>query len=150
MTVRKRRKKNKLRGQRTHGHGDTKNRRGAGSRGGRGRAGSHKHKFTKYYGGFGKEKKKLRGKARGRALNLDQIGQFLGEWVAAGKAEKKGNTFAVDGKKAGFAKIVARGELQARIAFENVKASKRALEKLKKSGSTVKEHGKEAESHGSS
>ena len=54
MPERTRRKKNKLRGNRTHGKGNTKNHRGAGSKGGRGRAGSHKHKFSKYYKTFGK------------------------------------------------------------------------------------------------
>ena len=54
MVVRKRRKKNKQRGERTHGHGNTKNKRGAGSRGGVGKAGSHKHKYSKYYDSFGK------------------------------------------------------------------------------------------------
>ena len=73
MTIRKRKKKNKLRGHRTHGKGDTKNHRGAGSRGGVGRAGSHKHKFTKYYGEFGTEKKKVAGKPIGPSINLDQI-----------------------------------------------------------------------------
>ncbi len=138
MTVRKRRKKNKLRGHRTHGKGDTKNRRGAGSRGGRGRAGSHKHRFTKYYGHFGEEKKNVRGRAKGAALNLDQIEQFLPRWIAEGKAEKKGNEIVVDGKNAGFEKIVARGSLHTKVVFENVTASKKAAEKLKQSGSTVK------------
>ena len=57
MVVRRRKKKNKLRGQRTHGGGGTKNRRGAGCRGGVGKAGSHKHKFSKYYVEFGIKKK---------------------------------------------------------------------------------------------
>ena len=77
MTVRKRKKKNILRGHRTHGHGDTKNGRGAGSRGGVGRAGSHKHKFTKYAGEFGIEKKQVIGKPIGPSMNLDQIEQML-------------------------------------------------------------------------
>ena len=53
MVVRKRRKVNKQLGERTHGHGDTKNWRGSGNRGGVGRAGSHKHKFSKYWMTFG-------------------------------------------------------------------------------------------------
>ena len=61
MVVRKRKKLvNKMLGQRTRGNGDTKRRRGAGSRGGRGLAGSHKHKYSKYAGKFGQEKKKVR------------------------------------------------------------------------------------------
>ncbi|MAG21983.1 MAG: hypothetical protein CL943_01580 [Candidatus Diapherotrites archaeon] len=139
MTVRRRKKKNTLRGHRTHGQGDTKNRRGAGSRGGRGRAGSHKHKFNKYSGEFGTQKKKIIGKPRGASLNLDQIEQFLPGWIAAKKIEQKGTEIIVDGKKVGFSKIVSRGTLVSKIIFENVSASKKALEKLKASGSVLKE-----------
>lgn len=138
MTVRRRRKKNTVRGHRTHGQGDTKNRRGAGSRGGRGRAGSHKHKYTKYFGTFGKNKKKVIGKPLGPSINLDQIEQMLPTWIAAEKVSKEGNKVIVDGKKIGFAKILARGQLKSKIVFENFKASQKAMEKLKESGSIVK------------
>jgi large subunit ribosomal protein L15 len=138
MTVRRRRKKNTVRGHRTHGQGDTKNRRGAGSRGGRGRAGSHKHKYTKYFGTFGKNKKKVIGKPLGPSINLDQIEQLLPTWIAAEKVSKEGNKIIVDGKKIGFAKILARGQLKSKVVFENFKASQRAMEKLKESGSVVK------------
>ena len=138
MTVRKRKKKNKLRGHRTHGKGDTKNKRGAGSRGGRGRAGSHKHKFTKYFGEFGQDKKKITGKPLGPSLNLDQIDAALPKWMEQKKVVKEGTNIVVDGKKLGFVKIIGRGQLDSKVVFENVKVSKKALEKLEKSGSTVK------------
>ncbi|MCX6767472.1 MAG: uL15 family ribosomal protein [Candidatus Micrarchaeota archaeon] len=44
MPRRQERKKKKYLGNRTHGAGNMKNRRGKGSKGGRGRAGLHKHK----------------------------------------------------------------------------------------------------------
>jgi len=138
MTVRRRKRKNKLRGQRTHGKGDTKNHRGGGSKGGRGRAGSHKHKFNKYSDEFGTEKKQVIGGEKAPAINLDKIEQMLPKWVETGKAEKQGNSFSVDGNKAGFGKIVSSGELVSKVVFENVKASKKALEKLAKSGSSIK------------
>lgn len=146
MTVRRRKKKDTVRGHRTHGKGDTKNRRGAGSRGGRGRAGSHKHKYTKYFGTFGKNKKKVIGKPLGPSMNLDQIEQMLPKWVAAEKAVKEGNKVIVDGQKLGFAKILAKGQLKSKIVFENLKASKRALEKIQESGSVVKGIEEETES----
>jgi large subunit ribosomal protein L15 len=138
MTVRKRRKKNRLRGHRVHGKGDTKNKRGAGSRGGRGKAGSHKHRFTKYYADFGKEKKQVRGKPRAKAVNLDEVEQSLPAWIASGKAQKSGDKIVVDGKKTGFGKLLGRGELHSRIVFENVAASKAAAMKLRKSGCVLK------------
>ena len=140
MTVRRKRKLNKLRGQRKHGHGDTKNRRGGGSRGGRGKAGSHKHKYTKYFATFGTEKKKVKGKQELESLNLDQIQQFLPKWVAEGKAVQSAGEITVDARKAGFSKIVARGQLHSKVVFENAKASKRAAEKLGKSGCVLKWH----------
>ena len=150
MTVRERKRKNKLRGQRTHGKGDTKNKRGAGSRGGRGKAGSHKHKFTKYYAEFGKDRK-VREKSTVVALNLDEIEQLLPKWILQGKIEKGSNT-VIDGNKLGFSKVLARGKLKSKIVFENVKASKKAVEKIKESGSTIKEEKieKEVEENGSS
>lgn len=45
MTVRIKSRKSKHLGNRTYGGGNTKNRRGKGSRGGKGRAGWHKHKW---------------------------------------------------------------------------------------------------------
>ncbi|MDP6670944.1 MAG: uL15 family ribosomal protein [archaeon] len=138
MTVRRRKKKNTVRGHRTHGQGDTKNRRGAGSRGGRGRAGSHKHKYTKYFGTFGKNKKKVIGKPLGPSINLDQIEQMIPTWIAKEKVSKEGNKVIIDGKKIGFAKILARGQLKSKVVFENFKVSQKAMEKLKESGSIVK------------
>ena len=138
MTVRKRKKKNILRGHRTHGHGDTKNGRGAGSRGGVGRAGSHKHKFTKYAGEFGIEKKQVIGKPIGPSMNLDQIEQMLPKWLASEKVVKEGNSIVVDGKKVKLAKIVGRGKLVSKIIFENLNASKKAVEKIKENGSEIK------------
>jgi len=149
MTVRERKKKNKVRGQRTHGKGDTKNRRGAGSRGGRGRAGSHKHKFVKYHAEFGKDRK-VREKSTVVALNLDEVEQLLPKWIAEGKVEK--GKMALDGKKLGFSKLLGRGSLKTKVVFENVSASKKAAEKIKKSGSSIKEEKteKEVEENGSS
>lgn len=57
MPRRKPRRKTKMRGSRFHGFGNVKNKRGKGCRGGVGRAGLHKHKFswiTKYNPGYGR------------------------------------------------------------------------------------------------
>ncbi|MBN2066869.1 MAG: uL15 family ribosomal protein [Candidatus Diapherotrites archaeon] len=139
MVVRRRRKKNKVRGNRTHGKGDTKNRRGAGSRGGRGRAGSHKHKFTKYYGEFGTEKKKLREKTTVNAINLDQLQQQLPKMLAEKKAVKEGNSIVIDGNKIGFGKILSMGNLKEKLVARNIRASKKAMEKIEKAGGKVEQ-----------
>jgi len=134
MVVRKRKRVNRLLGQRTRGNGDTKNRRGAGSRGGRGLAGSHKHKYAKYHGKFGKEKKKLRSKKYVNAVNIDQLMQQMPKLVASGKVLKESGLLVVDGKKTGIDKLLSAGSLEEKLLVRNMKASKKAVEKLEKAG----------------
>ena len=70
MVVRKRRKKNRMRGSRTHGCGGTKQKRGSGGRGGVGLAGGHKHKFSLYYADHFGEKSGLKPKDKGKAMPI--------------------------------------------------------------------------------
>lgn len=148
MTVRKRRKKNKLRGNRTHGKGDTKNKRGAGSRGGRGRAGSHKHKYSIYYGVFGTEKKKLRGKTRLPAINIEEIPRNIPEWEKQGLLEKTGKGFLLDGKKIRVSKIIGRGTASFPIFLKNVSVSAKAKKKIEQAGGKILETEEEEKAEG--
>ncbi len=138
MVVRKRKKRvTKMLGQRTRGNGDTKRRRGAGGRGGRGLAGSHKHKYSKYAGKFGQEKKQVRSRKVVRELNIDLLVQKMPKLEAAGKILKEANTIVIDGSKIGFDKLLSKGELKQKIIVRNMKASKKAIEKVKKAGGEV-------------
>jgi large subunit ribosomal protein L15 len=136
MVVRKRRKKNKLRGMRQHGAGDKKNRRGAGSRGGVGRAGSHKHKFTKWYMTFG-IKRTRKAAEKPQAVNLDFINHKLPVWIESGKAKKEGEFVVVDGSALGFGKVLGKGKISTKIKLVNAKASASAIEKIKAVGGTM-------------
>jgi len=136
MVVRRRRKKNKLRGHRTHGAGGTKNRRGSGCRGGVGRAGSHKHKFSKYYMDFG-TKITLKPKKKGISMNLAEFSSMLGVWAEKKLVEMKGNSFVVDCSKIGVDKLLGRGELSAKVELSNVKASRKAVEKIEAAGGSL-------------
>lgn len=138
MVVRRRRKKNKLRGQRTHGGGGTKNRRGAGSRGGVGRAGSHKHKFSKYYLDFG-VKKTLKAKNKAITINVEEIEARMEEWLAGKKVQNENGIFIIDGRNIGFGKVLGRGILTKKIKVENVSLTKKAAEKITKAGGQVME-----------
>lgn len=133
MVVRKRRKKNKMRGNRMHGGGNTKNRRGSGNRGGFGKAGSHKHKFSKYYVDFG-VKRTLKAKARPAAINLEDIGAQLQKWIASGKAKSEGGMILIDGKVLGFGKILGQGVVKEKLRIVNAKASKEAFRKITAAG----------------
>ncbi len=132
MVVRRRKKINRNLGERTRGNGDTKNRRGAGSRGGRGLAGSHKHKFSKYAGKFGKEKRKLLSRKVVKAFNIELLVQAMPGLLEKGKAMKEGNATVVDGKVIKFDKLLSRGNLEEKWIVRNVKASKKAIEKIEK------------------
>ncbi|MCX6804377.1 MAG: uL15 family ribosomal protein [Candidatus Diapherotrites archaeon] len=131
MSDRKRRKKNKLRGQRTMGAGNTKNRRGAGSRGGRGKAGSNKHKFHSI-GRLKPVKYRLKSQRKGKAIQLGVLNQMLEILVLKGKAKKEGEKYIVD-KKSGFEKVLSQGEATHKIILK-INASKGAISKIIKAG----------------
>ena len=73
MVIRRDKKLKKYLGTRSRGAGNTKNRRGAGCKGGKGRAGSKKHKFQKYVKLFGTEKIKPRQKKIENTISLFTI-----------------------------------------------------------------------------
>ncbi len=136
MTVRKRRRVNKLRGKRFHGHGNTKNARGKGARGGMGRAGSHKHKFTSYWMTFG-QKITLKAKPKPKAINLAEFLRLIPQWLSEKKAEKKGEKIVVDGYKVGYGKILGRGNVEQALVLSNLAVSKGAREKIEEAGGSV-------------
>jgi large subunit ribosomal protein L15 len=138
MVVRKRRKKHRLRGNRTHGKGNTKNKRGAGVRGGRGKAGSDKHKYSKYYLSFG-VKKRLKPKPRNKSINLGELNELLDKLVEKGKIVLKENVYVIDGKNFPFSKITSRGEILKPIEVKGVKLSQRAREKIMQSNGKIVE-----------
>lgn len=127
------RKSKYLRGSRRHGKGNVKNKRGAGNRGGRGRAGMHKHKFSytvKYepdaFGrrGFFRKKKKE------ASINLWQIENF----IKTGCLDKKGDMFEFnfDGK------ILGSGFITQPILVRAKSFTKKAEEKIKSVGGRIK------------
>lgn len=142
MVVRRRKKKNRLRGQRTHGKGNTKNKRGAGCRGGRGRAGSHKHKFSKYYMTFG-VKRKLKAKEKPKAINLDELSERLAKLGREKKVEKEGDYIVINGNTLPVSKILSTGLISEKILVKNLAVSKKAKEKIEKAGGKVEEEIKE-------
>lgn len=131
MVERRRRKKNKLRGQRTMGAGNTKNRRGAGSRGGRGKAGANKHRFDTFNRFKGK-KYRLKGTAKGKAITLGQLDLIIERLLAKGKVVQEGDKIIID-KRSGYEKILSQGETKRKIVLK-INASKKAIAKIIKAG----------------
>ena len=130
MVVRKRRKKNKLRGNRTHGKGNTKNKRGKGVKGGRGRAGSKKHKRNYY---TFDEKYKLKPIKKENTITLEKINDL----VENKKLPEKDGFFVFDGNEQNTEKVLGRGSLIYKVLFKNVKMSERTKEKITSSGGKV-------------
>ena len=133
MTRRLKSRNRKYAGDRTHGGGNKKNRRGKGSRGGRGRAGYHKHKWMhtiKY------ELHDLYMKHKGfhnvatravKIMTLDQINSL----VELGKVEKKGNSYTVS---LPHHKVLATGALFYPVEVTALTFSAWAVKKIQKAG----------------
>ena len=151
MVVRKRKKKNKLRGHRSMGKGDTKNNRGGGSRGGRGRAGSKKHNRLKYLHEVGMLRK-LKPKFKLDSLNLKDIDKLITQLSLKKDTQKEDGLVVFDGRKQGIEKILSVGELKQKAFFKNVAFSKKAAEKIEKAGGKIEDKkdtaNKSIESHG--
>ncbi|HEX55289.1 MAG: 50S ribosomal protein L15 [Candidatus Altiarchaeales archaeon] len=138
------RKIRKMRGSRTCGYGSAQKHRGAGSRGGRGLAGSKKHKWSyiskympEHFGkrGFKRPKKLI--KVR-RIINIGDIEKCLDKFLSDGKVEKKGNSYIIDLKLLGYDKLLGSGKVIHKFIVKNVEScSKSAIKKIEETGGTV-------------
>ncbi len=136
-----RKKNSRLRGTHTHGWGAKKKHRGAGSRGGRGNAGSGKRgdcKKPSYWGdtrfagkhGFKRPAKKVR---KIQSINLKIMERNL-RWF---NAVEKNGVFEVDLSKAGIRKLLGTGKVTKKYNIKVEYASKSAIEKVTKAGGNV-------------
>ena len=138
MVVRRKRKINKLRGHRTCGHGNTKNRRGSGARGGVGRAGMHKHKFNKMWPELVKgHKKRLKPKEKPVVITIADLEAGIPKWEKKGLLQKQDSYLVIDGKKLGITKIIGTGTLNQKLLVQNIAITEKAAQKVKKAGGKV-------------
>ena len=130
MPTRYKRKVHYLRGSRRMGRGNIKNRRGSGNRGGRGRAGLHKHKWSSVAAReeefFGKHGFRRPNKKRVPVVNIWEIENY----VEKGALEKDGEhyVFHFKGKVLGF------GKLSYPVKVYALSFSKKAKEKIEAAG----------------
>ncbi|MFH1247030.1 MAG: uL15m family ribosomal protein [Candidatus Micrarchaeota archaeon] len=125
MTRRLKSRTRKYAGNRTHGGGNKKNRRGKGSKGGRGRAGYHKHKWMhtiKYefealkmkHKGFSSQSKVM------PTITIEQINKLL----ESGKVEKNNANFAFPGIKViGSIPLISKANVTASAFSKGAKTS---------------------------
>ena len=122
---RKRKRSVKLHGTRTHGKGNTKNKRGKGRKAGKGMAGFMKSKWTytvkymkDYFGvhGFNSISKKL------ESVSVERINEL----AATGRLEKKGSMFEFQFK----GKVLGTGKLEFPVKVVASRISEGAKEKI--------------------
>lgn len=130
---RKGRRKKRYLGQRSHGRGDTKNRRGSGNRGGRGMAGICKHKWSwatkndpEYYGahGFVNPTKKT-----AKVVHLYEINRR----AVLDKLKKKEGKYQFEFK----GKVLATGNVTLPLSIKALAWSKNVEKKLGESGGEI-------------
>ena len=128
--IMKKKKVTKLRGSKTHGWGSKKKHRGAGSRGGRGFAGSKKQKKTWIM----KHKKNHLGKRGFKSLRQREIKSSVKAINIRDIPEDFLKGTEIDLSKLGYEKLLGSGELKKPIIFKAKVFSETAKEKIKKSG----------------
>lgn len=131
-------KRSKYRGSRTCGGGTHKNRRGAGNRGGRGRAGHRDHRFSHFllYGEIhnGKDGFYNQTSREDRTLSIGQLDQLAGTLLLSGKASREGDTIVIDAHQIGIDKILGNGKITLKMNITARSFSAQAKSKIEAMG----------------
>ncbi len=139
MVVRRRKKVRKQRGSRTYGWGSQKKHRGKGSKGGKGKAGMHKHKWTytvKYEPDhFGKRGFKRPIKNVVKAINLSEIEKLVSKNPEVVK--KENGSQIIDLTKLGYEKVLGKGKISKPYVIIARKFSEKAKQKIEAVGGKV-------------
>ena len=132
-------KKKKNRGSRSHGRG-VKHGRGAGERGGRGKAGLGKHKWKSlakddpdYFGpkGFTRPQQLIE---EDEVINIYQVEEMLDELLELGYAHEEDSVYEIDLEEAGFDKLLSRGKPTKEMKINIPNSSKKAKQKIEDAG----------------
>jgi large subunit ribosomal protein L15 len=132
-------KRSKYRGSRTCGGGTHKNRRGAGNRGGRGRAGINAHHFVKWYkemGGpvFGKNGFCNQIATEVTAIDVGALDQIVPSLLAQGIAKQEGDTVVINAADMGIMKVLGSGRVTKKLSISAPAFSETAKAKIEKMG----------------
>jgi large subunit ribosomal protein L15 len=132
-------KRSKYRGSRTCGGGTHKNRRGAGNRGGRGRAGINAHHFVKWYkemGGpvFGKDGFSNSTQVTVTVMDVGIIDQIIPSLLAQGIAKNEGDAIVINTADMGICKVLGSGKVTKKLNISAPAFSESAKLKIEKMG----------------
>lgn len=136
-------KTKKKRGSRTHGRGSSKKGRGAGERGGRGKAGLHKHKY-KWTVKYDPEHFGPKGFTRPQGLieetepiNIYQVEENLDDFIEQGFASKTESGYEINLKEAGYDKLLSKGTPRYQMKINVPSSSSKAKQKIEEAGGEV-------------
>jgi large subunit ribosomal protein L15 len=138
--IRKTRKICKLRGSRTVAGGCSKKRRGAGNRGGKGKAGGHKHHWTwtvkfdpKHFGKYGF--KRPQGASQiFNPVNVDFLDENSEKLLSQGIATEEDNKIIIDVTELGYNKVLGKGKISKALTIKAPQFSKSAVSKIENAG----------------
>lgn len=137
----------KFRGSRTCGGGTHKNRRGGGSRGGRGNAGGCKHHFVRNYmkgmaygkHGFKRPQKVLSNKP---IVNVGELDELAEQLVQYGEAHKQDDVYHVNLAELEYpiVKVLGNGRITKPMAITVSECSVRARSKIEEAGGSIEKY----------
>lgn len=138
--IRKTRKINKMRGSRSIGGGCSKKRRGAGHKGGKGKAGMDKHHWTwtvkndpNHFGKYGfKRPQKMINKSN--PINLGYLDDNSEKLLAKGIATKEGDVILIDVTDLGYDKVLGKGKVLKPLKIKSPLFSASAEDKIQEAG----------------
>ena len=140
MVVRREKKSKYYRGSRTHGWGRVAQHRRSGRKGGRGRAGYHKHKWT-WVMAYAKDWFGKHGFTRHpslvpewRVLNVGELDERVDELIEKGLARVEEGKVVVDLRKLGYNKLGGRGRVTRPLVVIAPRATEGAVRKLEAAG----------------
>lgn len=143
------RKVRKQRGSRTHGYGQVGQHRCRGGRGGTGKAGLDKHKWTyvlKHDPTYWEKKGFVSTKALGRKISIINVGKLddlANKLESAKKLRKKGNKIFLDLENLGFDKLLGNGKIVSPMIVKVGSYSEAASRKLEDAGGEIFEKSQE-------
>ncbi|MBE0519638.1 50S ribosomal protein L15 [Candidatus Bathyarchaeota archaeon] len=144
------RKIRKQRGSRTHGWGRVGQHRAGGSRGGHGKAGFHKHKWSyviKYEPDYFGKKGFTSPKSVRRKVNVINVG-VLDEMAEKLSTRMEKDKFFIDLESFGYTKLLGTGNVTKPLIVKVSSCSSSATEKIKEAGGQILIKSEELESSG--
>lgn len=129
-------KTKKHRGSRTYGGGTQKNRRGAGNRGGRGKAGADKHHYTQDPKRFGKHgfKRPQAVVSETATINVGELDELASQLLERGVAEETSEGIKINAGDLEVDKVLGSGKVTRELVITAPSFSSSAKRKIENAG----------------